>query len=153
MTDLSALYHEVIVDHGKNPRNFGVLESALELKGVNPLCGDQLTLYLKIEGDKIVEARFTGKGCAISMASASLMTQAIKGKTCAEAKALFEAFHALLLQEKTLKEVEGELGKLVILQGVAAYPSRVKCASLAWHALNGILSGEEGEISTEKKDD
>lgn len=150
MSDLSNLYHEVIVDHGKNPRNFGKLENALELKGLNPLCGDQLTLYVKLDAGKITEIKFSGQGCAISMASTSLMTQALKGKTEAEAKALFEAFHGLLMEEKTPEEVNDILGKLIILRGVAAYPSRVKCATLAWHTLQGILSGKTQAISTER---
>ena len=150
MHDLLALYHEMIVDHGKNPRNFGVLENAHELKDLNPLCGDQLTLYVKIDGDIITDAKFSGQGCAISMASSSLMTQAIKGKTLAEAKTLFEAFHGLIMQETTLEHVGAILGKLAVLQGVAAYPSRIKCATLAWHALNGILDGANAPVSTEK---
>lgn len=150
MSDLMQLYHEVIVDHGKNPRNFGTLEGALELKGLNPLCGDQMTLYLKIENNKIVDVKFSGQGCAISTASNSLMTQAIKGKTLEEAQALFDAFHGLLMKEKSLMEVENILGKLVILQGVSAYPSRVKCASLGWHTLNALLHGQKEPVSTEK---
>lgn len=152
MTDLTQLYHEVIIDHGKNPRNYGVLdnEKTRSLQGVNPLCGDQLTLYLDVEGGKIVEAKFVGHGCAISMASGSLMTQAVKGKTLEEAKALFEAFHGLLLKEKIPEEVAKILGKLIILEGVAAYPSRIKCATLAWHTLNGILEGGREPVSTEE---
>jgi len=150
MDNLVALYHEMIVDHGKNPRNFGVLEGVHELKGLNPLCGDQITLYVKIEGGKITDAKFSGQGCAISMASSSLMTQAIKGKTVVEAKTLFEAFHGLIMQETSLDHVNPILGKLAVLQGVAAYPSRIKCATLAWHALNGILEGADAPVSTEK---
>lgn len=150
MSDLTSLYHEVIVDHGKTPRNFGTLDNALHLKGVNPLCGDQLTLYLKMDGDKIAEAKFSGQGCAISMASASLMTQALKGKTQSEAQSLFAAFHGLIMQEKTPEEVSSILGKLMVLQGVAAYPSRIKCVNLAWHTLSGILSGKTEAVSTEK---
>lgn len=150
MSDLAQLYHEVIVDHGKNPRNFGALKNALELQGLNPLCGDQMTLYLRIGQDRIVDAKFSGQGCAISMASCSLMTQAVKGKTVAEAKALFEAFHGLLMKEQALENVEAILGKLAILQGVAEYPSRVKCASLGWHTLNALLDGQHEPISTEK---
>lgn len=149
MDNLTQLYHEVIIDHGKNPRNFGVLEGALELKGINPMCGDQITLYLKIEDGKIIDAKFNGQGCAISMASSSLMTQAVKGKTVDEAKILFDAFHGLLMAEQTPEQVSTILGKLMILQGVALYPSRIKCATLAWHTLNGVLSGEKKQVSTE----
>lgn len=150
MSDLTHLYHEVIIDHGKNPRNFGLLEDALQLKGLNPLCGDQLTLYVRIEGDKIIDTKFSGHGCAISMASSSMMTQAIKGKTVREAQDLFEAFHGLLIQRKNASETTVQLGKLAILQGVAAFPSRVKCATLAWHTLSNILAGRMEAVSTEK---
>ncbi len=153
MSDMSSLYHEVIIDHGKNPRNFGKIEDALELKGLNPLCGDQLTLYVKIDNDRIADVKFNGQGCAISMASSSLMTQAIKGKTLAEAKVLFTAFHDLVMQEQSPEAVEAILGKLMILQGVKVYPSRIKCATLAWHALNAILEGKHGVVSTEKNGD
>ncbi len=151
MSDLTNLYHEVIVDHGKNPRNFGTLDQALSLQGFNPLCGDQLRLYLKITDGKITEAKFSGQGCAISVASASLMTQSVKGKTVEEAEALFKAFHSLIMQEQSaVTGIEGVLGKLMVLQGVSAYPSRIKCATLAWHTLNGILAGKTEAVSTEK---
>lgn len=147
MSELNSLYHELIIDHGRAPRNFGELAEAKHLEGFNPLCGDRLTLYLKIENDKITDVKFKGQGCAISMASASLMTQAIKGKTLHEAQTLFSSFHHMLIS----KEVdEAALGKLAILQGVAEFPSRIKCAILAWHTLNALLKGEEEPVTTEK---
>jgi nitrogen fixation NifU-like protein len=147
MSELQHLYHELIIDHGRSPRNFGTLEHAKHLEGFNPLCGDRLVLYLKIDQDIIVDAKFTGQGCAISVASASLMTQALKGKTLAEAKTLFNAFHQMLTQKEINEEC---LGKLAILQGVAGFPARIKCAVLAWHTLNALLKGEQEPISTEQ---
>ncbi len=150
MSSLNQLYHDVIVDHGRHPRNFGRLEQAQQLRGHNPLCGDELTLYLQIEKGKIMDARFDGHGCAISMASSSLMTQAIKGKSITEAEALFQQFHSLLMEENTSTQaLEAVLGKLVILKGVAEYPSRVKCATLAWHTLHALLQNEQEPVSTE----
>lgn len=149
MSHLNQLYHEVIVDHGRHPRNFGILEEALHLQGHNPLCGDTLTLYLKLNHSVIEDAKFVGEGCAISMASTSLMLQAIKGKTVEEAKALFSAFHRVVLGE-TMDEAQVTLlGKLMILKGVSAYPSRIKCASLAWHTLDALLQGQNHAVSTE----
>ncbi len=149
MSSLNQLYHEVIVDHGRHPRNFGTLPEAKHLRGHNPLCGDDLVLYLKIDAGLIQDARFDGQGCAISMASTSLMTQAIKGKSLAEAEKLFEAFHAFLMEDRHDAETEALLGKLVILKGVAEYPSRIKCATLAWHTLHALLKDEHEPVSTE----
>ncbi len=149
MSDLNQLYHEVIVDHGRHPRNFGTLPDAKKLRGHNPLCGDELTLYLQIEAGKIADVRFDGQGCAISVASTSLMTQAIKGKTLAEAEQLFGAFHGLMMAESQDAAKEALLGKLLILKGVAEYPSRVKCATLAWHTLHALLQNEHEPVSTE----
>ncbi|MCX7122934.1 MAG: SUF system NifU family Fe-S cluster assembly protein [Gammaproteobacteria bacterium] len=149
MSSLNQLYHEVIVDHGRHPRNFGMLPDAKHLRGHNPLCGDELMLYLKIEQGMIVESRFDGQGCAISMASASLMTQAIKGKTLAEAEILFEHFHSFLINPHEDADADALLGKLVILKGVSEYPSRIKCATLAWHTLHALLKNEHEPVSTE----
>lgn len=146
MSDIRELYQEVIIDHGRHPRNVGELTSCNHSKeGFNPLCGDKLTLYLDIQGDVIRELKFLGSGCAISMASASLMTQAIKGKTLTEARYLFGQFHDLLL-----KEGDGAgLGKLTVLAGVKAYPARVKCATLAWHTLIAAMQDDDSIVSTE----
>ncbi len=146
MSDIRELYQEVIIDHGRHPRNFGDLPLCHHSKeGFNPLCGDKLTIYLDIEDDIVKDVKFSGSGCAISTASASLMTQAIKGKTVAEIEYLFEQFHDLLL-----KEGNGEgLGKLTVLAGVKAYPARVKCATLAWHTLMAAIKNDKIVISTE----
>lgn len=149
MTDLRDLYQEVILDHTKRPRNFGKLESANhEAKGHNPLCGDRITLYLKLEGDVIKDIAFEGQGCAVSTASASMLTESLKGKTRAEAEALFEAFHNLLTGNP--RAAEGpELGKLGVFAGVQKYPVRVKCATLPWHTLRAALEDKEEAVSTE----
>ena len=147
--DPRALYQEVIVEHGRRPRNFGPLpEANYRARGHNPLCGDRMTLYLKVNDQGIVEdARFEGEGCAISMASASLMTEAVKGKTVEEAELMFENFHDLVMDTHEAKRPI-DLGKIKILAGVKDYPSRVKCATLAWHTLHNALQGKE-EASTE----
>jgi nitrogen fixation NifU-like protein len=148
--ELSDLYQEVVVDHGRRPRNFHKLEGAThKADGVNPLCGDQLTLYLRVDGEVIQEISFEGSGCAISKASASMMTGALKGKTRAEAEALFERFHSMVTEgpEGTVKLEE--LGKLAVFSGVWEFPMRVKCASLAWHTLRAALQGDAEPISTE----
>jgi nitrogen fixation NifU-like protein len=146
MTGLSDLYQEVLLDHHRSPRNFGPLEGATgRADGYNPLCGDRVTIFARVEGDRIAGVRFVGAGCAISTASASLMTEAVKGRTRAEADALFERFHALVRGEG-----KGEgLGKLEALGGVAEFPARVKCATLSWHALRAALDHRPGTISTE----
>ena len=146
MSDLRDLYQEVIFDHNRHPRNFGPMpEANRHADGFNPLCGDRLTLHLRVEGGVIQEARFEGAGCAISTASASLMTEALKGKTEAEAATLFEGFHHMVMGEP----VAVDLGKLAVLAGVSEFPARVKCATLAWHTLNAALKNESNPVSTE----
>jgi nitrogen fixation NifU-like protein len=142
----------VIVDHNRHPRNFGALESAdAQADGHNPLCGDRLTVYVKLDGEQISEATFDGAGCAISVASASLLTEAVKGKSRADVKALFEQVHALLTQQDAKVDLAG-LGKLAALSGVREFPARVKCASLCWHTLNAALDNAHrgvASVSTE----
>ena len=148
MSDLRELYQEVILDHNKRPRNFRVPEQAnRHAEGYNPLCGDKLTVYLQIENDVIRDLGFQGTGCAISKASASLMTDALKGKTLEEADALFTRFHDLVTGPAAAP-VDETLGKLVVLAGVREYPMRVKCASLAWHTMRAAMAGKD-VVSTE----
>ncbi len=151
MTDLQELYQSVILDHNRKPRNFGALpEANREADGKNPLCGDEVHVALVLQGDTITDVRFTGHGCAISKASASLMTAAVKGKTRAEAEALFERFHTLVLGKDA--DAGKDLGQLVVFSGVSRFPVRVKCASLAWHTLKAALESEAAEpaaVSTE----
>ncbi|MEM9057807.1 MAG: Fe-S cluster assembly sulfur transfer protein SufU [Pseudomonadota bacterium] len=147
--DLADLYQDVIVDHNRSPRNFGALQSPTrEAEGFNPLCGDQLKLYLMLDGDVIQDIRFDGSGCAISVASASLMTERLKGATETEAKRLFDTMHQLLTNDAFEADID-DLGKLAALTGVRAYPSRIKCASLCWHALASALRGETAPARTE----
>lgn len=144
---LRDLYQEIIIDHGKQPRNFGRLETATHSHaGHNPLCGDKLMLYINEQEGKVDDLRFEGEGCAISVASASLMTEAVKGKSVQDAKALFELFHYLLTEGK---EPDGDLGKLAVFSGVSAFPMRVKCATLAWHTLMAALANDPNPVSTE----
>jgi nitrogen fixation NifU-like protein len=146
--DLKELYRDVILDHNKRPRNFGRLDPAdAQADGHNPLCGDRLSVFVKMDGDRVADLRFEGKGCAISTASASMMTEAVKGKDKAAIGALFEKVHTLLTQQNA--EAGAELGKLAALSGVREFPSRVKCASLCWHTLNAALDRGAGTISTE----
>ncbi|MCC6714757.1 MAG: SUF system NifU family Fe-S cluster assembly protein [Gammaproteobacteria bacterium] len=141
MMDLNDLYREVIVDHNRSPRNFRQMADATCMAaGHNPLCGDQLTLFLKLRDDVIEDVSFQGSGCAISMASASLMTEILKGKSESEATRLFDKFHALVTDAGD--ETDPDLGKLAVLAGVRQYPSRIKCAVLSWHAMNAALHGE-----------
>lgn len=147
--DLKDLYRDVIVDHNRNPRNFGKLDPAdAHADGYNPLCGDRLSLYVNLDDDRIREAKFDGSGCAISVASASLLTEAVKGKTRSEAKALFEEMHTLLTRHDAAVDA-GKLGKLAALSGVREFPARVKCASLCWHTLNAALEHQAEPVSTE----
>lgn len=132
--DLGALYEEVILDHNRSPRNWGEIAGARHVDGRNPLCGDKISLDVKVEGDIITDVKFTGEGCAISKASASMMTQAIKGKTMAEATVLYEGFHDLVTG-KGPTPPEKSLGSLRAFAGVSKFPARVKCATMAWHAL------------------
>jgi nitrogen fixation NifU-like protein len=142
MSDLRDLYQEVILEHSKAPRNFHSLADANhKAEGFNPLCGDQFTVYLHMDGDSIRDISFQGAGCAISKASASVMTQIVKGKSRAEAEKLFERFHKLVTGKEPLKTGE-DLGKLAVFSGVSEYPARVKCATLAWHTLQAALEGQ-----------
>ena len=148
MSDLTDLYQEVILDHNRRPRNFRAMDEATRTQeGFNPLCGDRLTLYVKLEGDRISDVSFQGTGCAISKASASLMTEALKGKTVGDARALFDRFHDMVTS--STETAPPDLGKLSVLSGVREFPTRVKCASLAWHTLKAAVAGEKGTVSTE----
>ena len=148
-SELDDLYQDVILDHGRKPRNFRVIADAnRQAEGLNPLCGDHFKLYVKLEGDLIQDIAFEGSGCAISKASASLMTSAVKGKTVAEAEQLFARFHTLVT-EGPGKVPASELGKLAALSGVCEFPTRVKCASLVWHTLNNALHTQQNVVSTE----
>lgn len=133
--DLGALYEEVILDHNRSPRNWGEIPGVRRVEGRNPLCGDRISLSVKVDGDVITDIRFTGEGCAISKASASMMTQAIKGKTRGEAEELYEGFHDLVTGRATQSPPDKSLGSLRAFAGVARFPTRVKCATMAWHAL------------------
>ena len=148
MSELRELYQEVILDHNRQPRNRGRVEPADRcLEGYNPLCGDKLTLSMRINNGVVEEVRFDGVGCAISTASASMMTEAIKGRTVEEAQSLFSAFRSMVTEGVT-PDLD-ELGKLAVFSGVVEYPMRVKCATLAWHTLNAALNGEEQAVTTE----
>jgi len=150
MSDLRELYQDIIMDHNKNPQNFHKLEDATKVvDGKNPLCGDHYTIYLKIEDGIIKDIGYDGSGCAISKASGSVMTTILKGKPVAEAEELFKKFHEVVTGEKDIDEAIFDLGKLGAFAGVAEFPSRVKCASLAWHAMHQGISSDENKISTE----
>ena len=151
MNDLQDLYREVILDHNRRPRNFGELEDADRVvEGVNPLCGDRMTLYVKLNGDTVKDIRFKGTGCAISVASSSLMTERVKGASLKDNLDLFEKIHDMLTAAEFDDSAHAEeLDKLAALSGVRAYPMRVKCASLPWHALKNALTGADDEVSTE----
>jgi nitrogen fixation NifU-like protein len=148
-SELQDLYQQVIVDHSKRPRNLRAIEDATrKVAGYNPLCGDTITIYLKLEGGLVKDISFEGSGCAISTASASLLTESLKGKSLADAEALFESFHDLVTGLEPSHEAAG-LGKLKVFSGVCDYPTRVKCATLAWHTLRAALRGEGEAVSTE----
>jgi len=154
MSDLRELYQATILDHSKQPKNFRKIEGASHhAEGYNPLCGDRFDVYLRVEGDRVVDVSFEGSGCAISTASASLMTQALKGKSVADALALFEAVHRTVTGKQDEEGVEGgthepvELGKLAVFEGVRQYPLRVKCATLPWHTLRNALTGKDAEVA------
>ena len=150
MTDLRELYQEVILDHTRKPRNFGVLEGASgEAQGFNPLCGDSVTVYLTTDGGIVRDVRFQGQGCAISTASASLMTEAIKGKPVEEVQELFERFRSVVTGPPGEPVDLEAIGKLAVLAGVREFPMRVKCASLAWHTMKSALSGTHDTVTTE----
>ena len=148
MSDLRDLYQEVILDHNRNPRNFGPLEDAdLRADGHNPLCGDKLSIAVNVVEGVVTDIRFEGSGCAISKASASLMTEGIKGRTLDEARKLFDRFHQLVTDRSVPQDEE--LGKLAVFAGVRDYPARVKCAILAWHTLRAAVDDNQDVVSTE----
>ena len=150
MSDLRELYQDLILDHCKGPRNFRALEGAnRRADGYNPLCGDKVTVYLELEDDRVRDISFQGAGCAISTASASVMTESLKGKTRSEAETLFETFHDLVTGKPQATADAPALGKLAVFSGVSEFPVRVKCATLAWHTLHAALNGEGEVISTE----
>lgn len=150
MSELNDLYQEVIVDHSLHPHNYHAMADAQnKAEGYNPLCGDQVTVYLKLKGDKIEDISFEGKGCAISKASASVMTEVVKDKTKQETQALFDTFHKLIKGEANTQADEESLGKLAAFSGVHEFPTRVKCAILAWHTLRSALDAKKGTVSTE----
>lgn len=151
MSELFDLYQEVILDHNKRPRNFGHLEGFhRSADGHNPLCGDQLTVYLKMDNDGVAEISFEGSGCAISKASASIMTEIVKGKSRAEIEHLFEDFHRLLTGDPSIREkAAASLGKLAVFEGVREFPVRVKCATLPWHTLKAALDRASDPATTE----
>ena len=149
MSDLDDLYQEILLDHYRRPRNFGPLPGAdREVDGHNPLCGDRLHIAVRLEGDRLAEIRFEGSGCAISTASASMMTEAVRGLPVAAALSLADRFRALVMGDSPPAAAE-ELGELAALGGVRAFPMRVKCATLAWHALRSALTGDGARVSTE----
>ena len=149
MSELNDLYQETILEHNRNPRNFRDIEDADNTAdGKNPLCGDALRVYVKMDGEKVADVAFKGSGCAISKASASMMTQMVRGKTKEEAELMFGEFHRMVTGGLDVEKDENRLGKLKIFAGVLEFPARVKCASLSWHTLNAALHGEE-EVSTE----
>lgn len=149
MSELSELYQQVILDHNKKPRNFRKLETANHTAdGYNPLCGDQLTVYLNVEDDRVQEVGFEGSGCAISKASASMMTQAVKGKSKEEVETLFKEFHSMVTGELDEENEENSLGNLKIFAGVREFPVRVKCATLPWHTMHAAMN-KAGHVSTE----
>jgi nitrogen fixation NifU-like protein len=147
--DLKDLYRDVIVDHNRNPRNFRAMPDAdRHADGFNPLCGDRLTVFVRLDGDRISDVSFDGSGCAISVASASLLTESVKGRSVAEAEALFGKMHDLLTRDDIKVDVTG-LGKLGALSGVREFPARVKCASLCWHTLEAALHQQDEPVKTE----
>lgn len=150
MSDARALYEQVILDHNKNPRNFKAIEDAdRKVEGMNPLCGDHFTVYVKLDGDTIADIGIQGAGCAIAKSSASLMTTILKGKSVAEAQQLFDRFHEMITSAPDTPLDESGLGKLVVFGGVREYPIRVKCATLAWHALVSAIGEGTEKVSTE----
>lgn len=149
MSELNELYQDTILEHNKNPRNFReIVDANKKALGNNPLCGDALQVYVSVEGDKITDVAFKGSGCAISKASASMMTQTVKGKTVDEAQVLFDEFHRMVTGDLDIDQQENHLGKLKIFAGVLEFPARVKCASLSWHTLNAALHGDDS-VTTE----
>lgn len=152
MNNLTELYQDLILDHSRHPKNYGTLLSfSHHAEGINPICGDEITLFLKIDQDKIENVTFTGTGCAISLACASLMTEALKGKSIEEAKALFLKFHELMTMPEVLES--SDLGKLNVFENVKNYPMRIKCATLPWHTLKAALEKQGHIITTEVNND
>jgi nitrogen fixation NifU-like protein len=150
MSDLKALYQEVIIDHSKRPHNFRPMpDMNRTAQGYNPLCGDKVTLFVKLDGDRIADVSFQGSGCAISTASASLLTETVKGKTLAEVEAIFQGFHDLVTGKAATDGKGPALGKLAVFSGVSEFPVRVKCATLVWHTLRSALEGGEAVATTE----
>ena len=150
MSELRELYQEVILEHSKRPRNYRELQGAShKAEGFNPLCGDHYTIYVEMAGDIIQDVGFQGSGCAISKASASMMTQSLKGKTREDAEKLFQEFHKLVTGKTKENGGQSDVGKLAVFSGVSEYPVRVKCATLAWHALQAALADKTEAVSTE----
>ena len=150
VSDLRELYQELILDRNRKPRNFGPLSEAnRSARGVNPLCGDRITVHLRMDDDRVEDVRFEGSGCAISIASASVMTESLKGQTASGAMALFERFHRMVAEDGDGACGDPDMGKLAAFSGVRDYPARVKCATLAWHALRAALEGGARAVSTE----
>ncbi len=150
MSDLRELYQEVILDHSKKPRNFGKLEAGCSrAEGFNPICGDSVTVYLTVEDGVVREVRFEGSGCAISTATASMMTEAVKGSRAEDVQALFERFHGAVTSDRDVEIDIDALGKLAVLAGVREFPMRVKCASLSWHTMKAALNGGSEPVTTE----
>ena len=150
MTELRELYQQIILDHNKNPRNFGKIDAANRVReGYNPLCGDHLHVYLHVTGDTIADISFEGSGCAISKASASLMTAALKGKPVTEAVAMFEKFQEMVTAEVDAPVDDQSLGKMAVFAGVREFPMRVKCATLAWHTMKAAVDEDQAPVSTE----
>ena len=150
MFDSQELYQEIVMDHNRRPRNFGSMtDSTATSEGFNPLCGDQITLFLKVTEDIVEDISFEGVGCAISKSSASMMTEGVKGKSVEEALTVFEAFREMITAKSDGSKDSEILGDLEILKGVAQYPTRIKCATLSWHTLQAALQGTERDISTE----
>ena len=151
MSELEDLYQEMVIDHNSRPRNFRKPEGAnRSVEGYNPLCGDRLTIYLKVEGDVIADIGFQGSGCAISRASSSMMTEGVKGKSVAEVEEIFDLFHQMITRDPGSDfDPDEKLGDLEILSGVSQFPVRVKCAILSWHTLRAALEGHEEPVSTE----
>ena len=149
MSDLRELYQQVILDHNKNPRNFRELSNPTSrVEGYNPLCGDHYTVYLQVDGDTIKDVSFTGSGCAISKASASVLSSTVKGKSKEDASRLFETFHKLVTGDTSGLDA-ADLGRLAAFSGVSEFPARVKCATLAWHTLRTALDGQKDTVTTE----
>jgi nitrogen fixation protein NifU and related proteins len=154
MNELRELYQELILDHNKRPRNFGVpAGSTNQAEGHNPLCGDQVTVYLDLEDGKVADVKFMGSGCAISIASASMMTEAIRGKPVAEVEALFEQFHKAMTEDKAAAQIQSEPSELDALSGVKDFPIRVKCATLPWHTMAAALHGQKAATTEEEAKD